>query len=214
MATAPKTAGSHDGIHSALIAALTAMGPVKKDANNPAYKSKYASLESVLETIEGPLHAAGLVFTQTFDVVGGEVLLVTTLTHAETEQAIVSKAPVRCQEPNNPQKLGGAITYMRRYSLLALLGLAPEDDDGALASQPAKAPRQAPRQNVAPDLGPPNQGALDPTEVIGEYHRRLVGAPDKQALIAVGKEMAAAGIDDAGLTEVFRRRKTAFQAAE
>jgi hypothetical protein len=141
-------------------------------------------------------------------------VLLTVLVHAETGERIESRYPVRCKDPQDPQKVGGAVTYARRYALLALLGLAPEDDDGALASQPAKAPRQAPRQNVAPDLGPPNQGALDPTEVIGEYHRRLVGAPDKQALIAVGKEMAAAGIDDAGLTEVFRRRKTAFQAAE
>jgi hypothetical protein len=211
MATAPKTAGSHDGIHSALIAALTAMGPVKKDANNPAYKSKYASLESVLETIEGPLHAAGLVFTQTFDVVGGEVLLVTTLTHAETEQAIVSKAPVRCQEPNNPQKLGGAITYMRRYSLLALLGLAPEDDDGNAASQPVKTPQARPRPVTAPS--PPRQAPMAGETVQQEYARRLASAGTLGDLEKVAAEMRDAGVGTDELRAMFTNRRAAFYAA-
>jgi hypothetical protein len=202
-----------DGIHQALIQAQAAFGTVRKDGT--ANYGRYAKLETVIDVIEGPLHDAGIVWFQPVEVRdNGEVVLLTVLVHAETGERIESRYPVRCKDPQDPQKVGGAVTYARRYALLALLGLAPEDDDGALASQPAKAAKQAPRQNVAPELGPPHQGALDPKDVVGEYHRRLAGAPDKQALIAIGKEMAAAGIDDAGLTEVFRRRKTAFQAAE
>jgi hypothetical protein len=108
----------------------------------------------------------------------------------------------------------GAVTdAIKKAATLFGVGLELYGPDYEAAPAPA-ATKPVRRQNVAPDLGPPNQGALDPTGVVGEYHRRLVGAPDKQALIAVGKEMAASGIDDAGLTELFRRRKTAFQAAE
>lgn len=141
-------APSHDGIHMALIAAQKAMGPVLKDAK--ANYGKYATLGNVIETITSPLHDNGIVWFQAVEVMeNGEVILVTKLVHAETGQEVASRYPVRCKDHQDPQKVGGAVTYARRYSLLALLGLAPEDDDGNHASQPPKAP-QRPQSSPTP----------------------------------------------------------------
>jgi hypothetical protein len=133
-------------LYTALLAAQRAMGPVKKDARNPAFKSSYASLKSVLDTIDGPLSDNGIVMVQRFQPDNGEAILVTELIHAESGERLSSAVRVVGANPTDPQKMGSAITYYRRYSLLALLGLTPEDehdDDGNAASKPAP-PRQQP----------------------------------------------------------------------
>lgn len=138
-------------LYTALLAAQRAMGPVKKDATNPAFKTRYASLQSVLETIEGPLSENGLVLLQRFDVGAEGPVLITEIVHAETGDRVSSAVPIVGKDPTDPQKMGGAITYYRRYSLLALLGLAPEDDDGNSAAQPRPAPRPTTPRQIAPD---------------------------------------------------------------
>lgn len=105
---------------------------VKKDSNNPFFKSKYASLENIIEAIRKPLDEVGLSFSQ-FPT--GENELATILMHTSGEylQSTVKMAP----KENTPQGQGSAITYMRRYALSAVLGLATEDDDdGNAASKP------------------------------------------------------------------------------
>lgn len=127
-------------IHTALLAAQKEMGPVFKNATNPAFKSKYADLGAVIETISESLHKHGIVFYQVIGTDGTTHWLDTSLVLAETGDKIVSHAPIISKEPGDPQKFGGALTYQRRYSLLALLGLAPEDDDGNEASKPSSQP--------------------------------------------------------------------------
>lgn len=140
-------------LYTALLAAQRAMGPVRKDASNPAFRSKYASLQSVFDTIEGPLWDNGLVLVQRFTPDNGEAILVTELIHAESGERLSSAVRVVSKDPSDPQKVGSAITYYRRYSLLALLGLTPEeDDDGNAAAKPAppaKRPQPAPNDNDA-----------------------------------------------------------------
>lgn len=145
------TEAAATNLYTALLAAQKAMGPVKKDASNPAFRSKYATLQSVIETIEEPLHANGLLLVQRlqYDRIGrdgsageGTPILITELIHAASGEKLDSHVPVVCKDPLDPQKVGGALTYFRRYSLLALLNLAPEDDDGNVAAQPRPADRQ------------------------------------------------------------------------
>jgi hypothetical protein len=133
---------SEGTLYTALLAAQKAMGPVVKNATNPHLKSKYADLGAVLDTIEQPLWDNGLLIAQRFTHDQGGAILVTELIHAASGETLTSAVPVVSKDPTDPQKIGAAITYYRRYSLLALLGLAPEDDDGHAASQP-------PRQNTA-----------------------------------------------------------------
>lgn len=123
-------------LYTALLAAMKVCGPVKKNAINPHLKNKYADLQSVLDTIEGPLWDHGLLIVQRFGYDTEQPVLFTEVIHAESGERITSMIPVVGKDPTDPQKMGGAITYYRRYSLLALLGLAPEDDDGNAASKP------------------------------------------------------------------------------
>lgn len=109
----------------------TQVGKIKKDANNPFFKSKYATLSNILDVIQEPLQKSGLIFTQFPD---GENGLTSILVHPESDQylqATYNMHPVK----NDPQSMGSAITYARRYALGAILGLnIDEDDDGNAAS--------------------------------------------------------------------------------
>lgn len=105
---------------------------IKKDAKNPFFKSKYATLSNILDTIDEPLTKNKLTFVQFPEGVNG---LTTRLMHESGEwlEATYTMVPAK----NDPQGLGSAITYQRRYSLGAVLGLNIEDDDdGNAASTP------------------------------------------------------------------------------
>lgn len=114
------------------------MGNVKKESENPYFKSSYAGLDSILPAIKEPLEKAGLTFTQ---IPTGENSLITMIIHAESGESIqgeYSMKPVK----DDPQGRGSCLTYMRRYALVAMLGLNTEsDDDGNEAS---KAPKKKP----------------------------------------------------------------------
>jgi len=106
---------------------------VGKEASNPFFKSKYASLSNILDTIAKPLSDCGLSFTQMPDGKN----LTTLLIHAESGEWIESTYEMPIKETNNPQAHGSSITYAKRYSLCAILGLNVDDsadDDGELAT--------------------------------------------------------------------------------
>jgi hypothetical protein len=68
---------------------------------------------------------------------GDMPVVVTTIYHAGTGDCIYGSYPLVSMDKNDPQKLGGSLTYARRYALLALLGIATEDDDAASATKPS-----------------------------------------------------------------------------
>lgn len=120
----------------ALIKFQKEVKPVKKESENPYFKSKYADLASIIDTIKEPLAKNGLGYTQ-FPI--GEFGLTTILMHESGEwiEETFTLRPVDAK----PQSVGSAITYARRYALGAILGIATEeDDDGNKASNavPAK----------------------------------------------------------------------------
>lgn len=112
---------------------------VPKDSENPFFHSKYASLESVIKVIQSPLAKAGLSYAQ-FPL--GKNQLVTMLMH-QSGEFIMSTVEMTPKD-TSPQAHGSAITYMRRYSISAMLGLATEeDDDGNSASSPKQKPAKS-----------------------------------------------------------------------
>jgi len=111
------------------------MGVVYKSENNPFFKSKYASLATILSAVKEPLQKAGLSFVQ-FPT--GENEMTTTLMHAASGEWMSGTFKMTPSK-NDPQGQGSVITYQRRYALGAILGLnIDEDDDGNAASIPVK----------------------------------------------------------------------------
>jgi hypothetical protein len=117
-------------IAAALAKAQAAFKPAIKDASNPFFKSKYCDLAGALDAVRDALSVNGLALVQSTDA-GDKMVLHTTLLHASGEW-ISSTYPITAVK-TDPQGIGSAVTYARRYSLMALLGIAAEDDDGEAA---------------------------------------------------------------------------------
>ena len=117
---------------TALSKAQGAMEGAKKDSANPFFRSKYADLASAWESCRKPLSDNGLSVIQTTDILPEGLRLITTLLHTSGEwvSGILPVKPVK----DDPQGMGSAMTYARRYGLMAIVGIAPEDDDGNAAS--------------------------------------------------------------------------------
>ena len=112
-------------IYAALVKAQSEFKPLKKTATNPFLKSKYSTLDDIMEATKKALAENGLGFTQS---VRGNVV-VTTIFHI-SGQVIESEFPLIINE-QDPQKQGAAYTYARRYCLQAALGITAENDDDA-----------------------------------------------------------------------------------
>lgn len=139
------TEDNKSDLYAALSAAQAEMGhAVAKDRTNPHFKSAYATLGAVLEVAMPVLSKHGFALLQYRE---GDNLI-TELGH-KSGQCVRTSYPL---EPvkKDPQGWGSAMTYARRYQAMALLGLAPEDDDGNEASQRPGAPKQAQRQQQRP----------------------------------------------------------------
>lgn len=119
-------------ITKALVEAQKKIQAAHKDGKNPHYKSKYATLEGVWEACREALNAHGLAVTQTIRARESGVFLRTRLLHT-SGQSIYGDCPL-LNPKGDMQGLGSAITYARRYSLAAIVGVVQEDDDGEQAS--------------------------------------------------------------------------------
>ena len=120
---------------TALIAAKHNFKPILKTKTNPHYKSKYACLDSILDAISEALAASDLLLIQPTEIENGIPILKTILIHAPTGDRFESILPLPVL--TDPQKLGSALTYYRRYGICNLLAISPdEDDDGSKCSIP------------------------------------------------------------------------------
>lgn len=115
---------------TALCKAKQQFKPIAKDKKNPHFKSDYASLDSVLASVEPGLLAYELVITSS--VVDGS--LVTRLYHSSGE---FLESTFSLPNLSDPQKVGSAISYYRRYAICGLLSVTADEDDDGNASKPA-----------------------------------------------------------------------------
>ena len=124
-----------DQIAAALVKAQGEIVPATKESENPFFKSKYADLGSVWRACSTALHSNGIAVIQGAEPGAGENMkdarnfLSCTLLHS-SGQWIKGVFPLVSGKPLDPQSMGAAITYMRRYSLAAMVGITQEDDDG------------------------------------------------------------------------------------
>jgi hypothetical protein len=113
------------------------MPSVPKDGNNPHFKSKYATLGAITEATRPHLAKHGLGFMQWMSNREGYQLIVTRIMHT-SGQWMEDEGYILNPTKNDPQGMGSAVTYARRYTLGASLGIITEDDDdGNRASEPA-----------------------------------------------------------------------------
>jgi hypothetical protein len=125
-------------IATALVKAQKAFGPALKTATNPHFRSRYADLSACVEAVVDALNDNGIFLLQkNYDCNDG-VMVETVFVHESGEMlecGIVHFPAVK----HDPQGYASALTYARRYSLMAACGIAPEDDDGNAGSKPVKA---------------------------------------------------------------------------
>jgi ERF superfamily len=155
-----------ENINELASALCKAQGEIKsavEDKVNPHFKSSYASLDSVWQACRDALSKNGLSVVQ-LPVVDGEFLFLTTMLIHTSGQWIKSKMPITSAKMT-PQAIGSGMTYMRRYCLAAMVGVAPGDDDGneaqsaqgknfaavKFAVTPAKLEKVVGEKDISPD---------------------------------------------------------------
>lgn len=121
-------------ISAALVKAQKEFGPALKTSTNPHFKSKYADLSACVEAVIDGLNNNGVMLMQPCHETESGVTVETLFIHESGEQISAGKLHVPAAK-NDPQGYGSALTYARRYSLMAACGIAPEDDDGNAASK-------------------------------------------------------------------------------
>ena len=163
------------------------LAPVTKDATNPYTRSKYATLNAIMEVCKPVLLAHGIWLTQiTVPSEPGTVALLTKLTHAETGQYQASITVLPLQKPDS-QGAGSAITYARRYALTAMLGMVTEDDDdGEGAKLPPRSTRPMPSPQPQAQPQAQSQEQSDLPQLAGVTYHNTTSADGRNLVIAVG----------------------------
>lgn len=154
-----RTSESIKSIAAALGAAQAEITPPVKDkeAKAGSYSYKYADLGSVIDALKAAFKEHHISYTQATDVTDAGMVLHTRLMHAESGEWIEGVYPL---PPNpDPQKVGSALTYARRYSLCALVGITAEDDDDGQAAKDAGQPQG--QKAKPPVIGALNKSHFD-----------------------------------------------------
>jgi hypothetical protein len=139
-------------ICSALVRAQRGFAPALKTSTNPHFRSKYVDLAGCIEAVVDALNAAGIALIQRTSEDSTGVTVETVFVHESGEMLECGKLHVPASK-QDPQGYGSALTYARRYSLMAAAGIAPEDDDGNAASKVKVSATKT-------DLVPPNRMAI------------------------------------------------------
>lgn len=189
-----ETKADHKSIFAALAAAQMEMGPALKDSNNPAFRSKYADLASVMAACMGALNKHGICVMQPTgeDEAGRYVKTILAHTSGET---------VECRVPlivgkNDMQGYGSAVTYARRYGLMSMAGIAPEDDDGnaAAKSPPVVDERPVQRGPSAVDVACESLTNADTLDQLSAIWKDLPHSVRGEARVIKAKDLRKAAL--------------------
>ena len=144
-------------IASALVKAQKGFGSALKTSSNPHFKSRYADLAACVEAVIDSLNDNGIALIQQTHECDNGVIVETTFIHESGEVFSAGKLHVPASK-HDAQGYGSALTYARRYSLMAAAGIAPEDDDGnAATARPSSPPVQ---RKADPKVGPDELKAI------------------------------------------------------
>jgi hypothetical protein len=135
-------------IYTAFVAAQASFAPALKTNTNPHFKSRYVGLDGCIEAVLDALNANGIGLLQPTHECADGVTVETLFIHTSGEFMSGGKLHVPAAK-NDPQGYGSALTYARRYSLMAACGIAPEDDDANAACRPVAKPAAKPSKHSA-----------------------------------------------------------------
>jgi hypothetical protein len=152
-------------LYEALSRAQAKVENAKRGTTNPHFNKTYADLATVWDTIREPLTSEGLSVLQLpCEAPAGHVGLLTIIGH-KSGQTVQEKFFLQLKKADNPQDAGSCLTYMKRYALMGVAGIAPEDDDG----------------NAAAGKPSPAAPAVDYSATIAETMKHLEKATDEEA---------------------------------
>jgi hypothetical protein len=155
-------------IAAALVKAQKGFSPALKTSSNPHFRSKYADLSACVEAVIDSLNDSGIALIQMTHECQDGVTVETVFVHDSGEMLSAGKLHVPAAK-HDPQGYGSALTYARRYSLMAACGIAPEDDDGNAATKvitprgvinTADKPAEKPKQE-APKVKPLDEDSVN-----------------------------------------------------
>lgn len=126
-----------ENIAKAIVQFQSELKPVDKNSTNPFFKSKYADLPEVMQTIQPLLAKNKLAVVQMMSELNGEPALTTIVLH-ESGEKIEATSPLFLAK-NDPQSHGSSVTYARRYGVMSALGIVADEDDDANKATQAKA---------------------------------------------------------------------------
>jgi hypothetical protein len=177
-----------DALSAAFVKALGEMQDIVKTqtANAGQYAYSYATLADAFGMARPILAANDLAISQTAEATHDEVIIWTTVLHSSGQY--ITHAPIRLPAGKTAQNTGSALSYGKRYALMAILGLATEDDDGANASPRGERPRPQAR---APK--PTKQPAVARTDEETEIRNMLASIPSQAAARIRGEFKAVFG---------------------
>lgn len=147
-------------LSSALVAALGELSNVQKNATNPHFKNRYATLDAILDAVRPVLAKHGLCISQEPITEEGRIGVTTRIVHTSGVSSQSSfLLPV---QQNTAQGFGSALTYARRYAVSSILGIAADDDDDGQEASTPKAgtpPKPAPQAKTSPQAksAPPSK---------------------------------------------------------
>ena len=195
-------AGAMSALYEALAKAQSGMGALAKDAKGNF--GKYATLASVIEVVLPPLSEQGIAVIQMPETSADGMTLITLLCHKAG--GVIRTELTMKPAQNTPQGIGSTITYARRYSLMAIAGVAPDDDDWTAGSAVAKTQQAAPTKTTADSRA---------------FFTRIVGmvrnAPDVdelESLFKANRQEIDADKYKADILKEFSERKAELEAGQ
>jgi hypothetical protein len=178
-------------IATALVKAQRGFAPALKTSTNPHFRSKYVDLAGCVEAVVDSLNAAGIALIQRTSEDATGVTVETVFVHESGEMMECGKLHVPAAK-QDPQGYGSALTYARRYSLMAACGIAPEDDDGNAASKVKVSATKTDlvpqnRLSIIADVAAAINERMSANDVIGavEEYAGIVDIEEKTALWAM-----------------------------
>lgn len=201
-------------ISTSLVKAQKEFGPALKSSTNPHFKSRYADLSACVEAVIDALNNNGIMLMQQSHLCEDGVIVETIFLHESGEQISGGRLHVPASK-HDAQGYGSALSYARRYSLMAACGIAPEDDDGnAAVRKPEKKPDPKPEKPPEKMEGKPGPWQLIVSTTPGNDTEGWIELVSDAVRIQIGQASSATDVTSIFTVnrEIFNQLKALSQS--